>query len=497
MSKPRSDDGLIIAIDQGTSSVKVLAFDLSGRPVKTVVAPTEVRFSGEDTMEAYPEEWWSQTVQCLRELLLDPHFRPNNIRAIGLCGVMHTVIPVDATGRALAAAPLWADQRYRNNPSPAYQAVSGRISEPSSNSCIGRLTWLLDKDPTLKTRARYLLPVKDFLRYKLSGVAATDCSDAGGTGLCGNHGTQWSPELLDLLEIPVGSLPTILRPDSQAGGVTAAAAEATGLPAGTPVIVGTSDWHAVLLGSNAFLPARASLYLGTAGVLGAFRSHRDLGDFEEAVCFGAVTSTGSALDWLAHVIEPGTSGRPDVGAELVSQLAGRSDVGAHGLVFLPHLMGERGGSIRPNATGTLTGLRLNHDRCDLVRAVIEGTAMWLRMVTTKAVLSERIDALVATGGGARDPLNATIAAAIYQKPVIVPEVTEAGALGVAILAAKGVGIIEDQADAAANWVRTRVIEQPTPELVDRYAEVFDRFIRTEQVLRALEQTASSSSVAVA
>ena len=160
-------------------------------------------------------------------------------------------------------------------------------------------------------------------------------------------------------------------------------------------------------------------------------------------------------------------------------------------------MGERGGSIRPNATGTLTGLRLNHDRCDLARAVIEGTAMWLRMVTTKAVLSERIDALVATGGGARDPLNATIAAAIYQKPVIVPEVTEAGALGVAILAAKGVGIIEDQADAAANWVRTRVIEQPTPELVDRYAEVFERFIRTEQVLRALEQMASSSSVAVA
>ena len=123
--------------------------------------------------------------------------------------------------------------------------------------------------------------------------------------------------------------------------------------------------------------------------------------------------------------------------------------------------------------------------------------MWLRMITTNAVLSERIDALVATGGGARDPLNATIAAAIYQKPVIVPEVTEAGALGVAILAAKGVGIIEDQADAAANWVRSKRVEQPTPELVDRYAEVFDRFVRTEQVVRLLEQAPPTSSVAVA
>jgi xylulokinase len=497
LSRPRGDDGLIVAIDQGTSSVKVLAFDLSGRPVKAVAAPTEVRFSRGDTMEAYPEEWWSQTVQCLRELLGDPYVRPDKIRAVGLCGVMHTVIPVDAHGRAIAAVPLWADQRYRDHPSPAYQAVSSRISEPSSNSCIGRLTWLLDKNPTLKTRVRHLLPVKDFLRYKLSGVAATDHYEAEGTGLCGNHGTQWSSELLDILEIPVDSLPSILRPDSQAGGVTAAAAEATGLTAGTPVIVGTSDWHAALLGSNAFLPTRASLYLGTAGVLGAFRSHRDLGHSEEAVCFGAVTSTGSALDWLAHVIEPGASGRLDVGAQSVSQLAGRSDVGAHGLVFLPHLMGERGGSIRPNATGTLTGLRLNHDRCDIVRAVIEGTAMWLRMITTNALLSERIDALVATGGGARDPLNATIAAAIYQKPVIVPEVTEAGALGVAILAAKGVGIIEDQADAAANWVRSRRVEQPTPELVDRYAEVFDRFVRTEQVVRVLEQAPPTSSVAVA
>ena len=136
LSNPRGDDGLIVAIDQGTSSVKVLAFDLAGHPVKTVVAPTEVRLAGEDTMEAYPEQWWSRTVQCLRELLRDPHVRPNNIRAIGLCGVMHTVIPVDATGRALAAAPLWVDQRYRDNPSPTYLAVSERISEPSSNSAV-------------------------------------------------------------------------------------------------------------------------------------------------------------------------------------------------------------------------------------------------------------------------------------------------------------------------------------------------------------------------
>jgi xylulokinase len=239
-------------------------------------------------------------------------------------------------------------------------------------------------------------------------------------------------------------------------------------------VVGTSDWHAALIGSGAYLPDRASLYLGTAGVLGAFRSREALGRLGEAACLGAVTSTGSALDWLARTLAPG--------AGSVAELAEQSEAGARGLIFLPHLMGERGDAIRPDATGTLTGLRLTHRRCDLVRAVLEGTALWLRAVAAPAMARERIRALVISGGGARQPLNATIAAAIYRVPVIVPEVTETGVLGTAILAARNLGILP----AGVGWVRTRRVEEPAGWLADRYAEVFETFARAERAMRTFE-----------
>jgi hypothetical protein len=100
-------------------------------------------------------------------------------------------------------------------------------------------------------------------------------AEVGGTGLAGEQGTEWSSELLDVLGLPGRCMPRILPPDGQAGVVTAAAAVSTELPAGTPVVVGTSDFHAALLGSAAFLPDRISLYLGTAGVLqGVPEPHR-------------------------------------------------------------------------------------------------------------------------------------------------------------------------------------------------------------------------------
>jgi xylulokinase len=477
---------LIVAIDQGTTSVKVAAFDLSGRLVAMASAPAEVRLLGDGTMEGRPELWWSDCARLLRALLADPSLGGAQVRGVAVCGLMHTLVPVDAAGRVLAGAvPLWADQRYRREPSPAYEEVSDRIPGASESSCVGRLAWLLDRDPGLRSHVRYLLPVKDFLRLRLTGVPATDHFEAEGTGLAPDRGSVWSPELLDPLGIPAGWLPPIVAPDSIAGEVTAAAAGATGLATGTPVVTGTSDWHAALIGSGAFLPDRVSLYLGTAGVLGAFRTPKALAGLGAAVCLGAVTSTGSALDWLGQTLAPGVSG----GAGAIAELAGQSEPGAHGLIFLPHLMGERGDAIRPDATGTLTGLRLTHQRCDVVRAVVEGTALWLRAVAAPAMDRERVDALVISGGGARQPLNATIAAAIYRMPVIVPEVVETGALGAALLAARGLGLLP----AGTGWVRTRRVEEPSGRLADRYAEVFETFVRAERALRALETEPLTSS----
>jgi len=125
--------------------------------------------------------------------------------------------------------------------------------------------------------------------------------------------------------------------------------------------------------------------------------------------------------------------------------------------------------------------------------VLEGTTLWLRAVSAKAAANEDIESLIISGGGAREPLNSQIAAAIYQVPVLVPEVTETAALGVAMLAARSLGIVGADTASAGGWVRTRMVHEPSPLLVDRYAAVLDAFLRTEQAMRALEPEPRSAA----
>ena len=355
-------DDLIVVVDQGTSSVKFAAFDFDGHLVKRIARPTEIHLLGADTMEASPERWWSVCAQALRDLLSSPPVRSGAVRAVGLCGVMHTLVPVDARGRALRAVPLWADQRYLHQEACAYRDLMDQIADPSASSCVGRLAWMFETDASLQPSTRHLLPVKDFLRFKLTGVAATDYYEAEGTGLAGSADSGWSPERVGRLGLNASFLPPILRPDELVGNVTALAAEVTGLPVGTPVVAGTTDWHAALIGSDAVLPGRASLYLGTAGVLGGFCGSHDLSSLGDVACFGAVTSTGSAIDWVARLIAPDAVTQPDAGAEAIAALAEQSAPGANGVTFLPHLMGERGDEVRPDATAVFTGLRVLEDR---------------------------------------------------------------------------------------------------------------------------------------
>jgi xylulokinase len=480
------DDERIIAIDQGTSSIKVVAFDLTGRPICSASRATPVRLDENGTIEAEPREWWRQLVRCLRGVLGDPGVPAGSVKGIGLCGVMHTLVPLDSSCRPMGPVPLWADQRWEAQADAAVQEAASGIAELSSRSCVGRLGWLLQVRPDIRARTRLLLPVKDFLRQMLTGVAATDLHEAAGTGLAvaGTH--QWSGEMLERLDLVPAILPPILDPASLAGSVSRQAAEITGLRAGTPVVVGTGDWQAALLGSYAVLPERASLYLGTAGVVGGFSSRDDLDCLAGVRCLAAVSSTGSAFEWLARLLLPTSPRRGRSAVDSMADLAAGSSPGARGLIFLPHLFGERGGELRPSATGTLAGLRLTHGRSDLARAVLEGTAMWLWSVAAPAIMSEPIESFIVSGGGARDPLNSVIAASIYARPVLIPEVIEAGALGSALLAAIGIGLVHGCADTASTWVRIRAIQEPEPDLVAIYREVYDRFCRTERVVRSLE-----------
>lgn len=166
------------------------------------------------------------------------------------------------------------------------------------------------------------------------------------------------------------------------------------------------------------------------------------------------------------------------------------------MVFLPHLMGERGDGPRPAARGAVLGLTLAHGRADLARAVLEGTAMWLRAIA--GVELERRDPaeLVAVGGGARSDLWLRVLAAVLDRDLTVPETTEAGLLGGALIAATAVdlGGQEGQegqggsglADRRDRWVRAVRTVPAEPGLVKDYQPLYDEFLRVEALAVAAD-----------
>lgn len=489
-------EDLLLAIDQGTSSTKVMIFDLEGHVIAASYSDTRVRYPRLNWMESYADDWWGSIVAGIREVLLQPSVDPEQIRGIGLCGFMHTLVPVDPNGRALYPAILWADQRCDAEVRELAQhselvaRVTGRSL--STMSWIPRLLWLQKHAPEVLANAHMYLSTKDALRHRLTGEFATDLHDADGVGLTDLATGDWSSELLCLVGIPLQCMPPIHRCDEIAGTVTQAAARETGLIAGTPVVTGTGDWMSTLIGSGCFLPERTCFYLGSAGILGSFDSAEELDCLGRTHYFGSVTSTGSAFRWVSELFNEDRTGTAicdsyTAYARMCAE-AGSSEPGAKELLFLPHLMGERGGGMRPHARGAIFGLSLAHRRCDIIRAVLEGTVLWLRATTEPYMDHQVLGDFLAFGGGVQSSLWRQICASVFKRKLLVPEVREGGALGAAMLAAVGTGLRGSYSELAAKWTRIAVVEEPKGELMDLYDGIYRRFRHLEAVLSSLNQT---------
>jgi xylulokinase len=490
---PATDD-LVLAIDQGTSITKVVAFDLAGRPVAAMERDTPVRYPTPERAEGDPEDWWRVVAAGVRQVLEAGGIAAGRIRGVGLCGFMHTLVAVDGEGGVLHSALLWPDQRCAQQVADlaAHAGTVARVTgKPlTTMSSLPRLRWLRDNAPEVVDRARWYLPVKDFLRLRLTGEIATDAHDAGGTGLAEVASGAWSEELLDLLGLGLDHVPPIRACDEVAGRVTQKAAVATGLQAGTPVVVGTSDWFSTLVGSGCFLPCSTCFYLGSAGILGSFASADDLDHLGETRYFGSVTSTGTALRWLRDLLHDAEGGAAIMYSRLCAE-GERSRPGARGLLFLPHMMGERGGVMRPKARGALFGLTLAHDRADIVRAVLEGTAMWLRATAEPYIADQPIGELVALGGGTQSRLWRQICAATFDRRLLARGHTQGAALGTAMLAAVGTGLCPPGYRALTDaWSQPAEIEEPDPGLVAFYQDLYRRFCDLEVALRAFGEARS-------
>ncbi|MDX1501372.1 MAG: xylulokinase [Thermoanaerobaculia bacterium] len=478
----------LLGIDVSTTATKAVLVDAGGRVAAVGSSPHGLATPRPLWAEQEPDEWWGAARAAVGEALVAASAEAASVVAVGLTGQMHGLVLLDAAGSVLRPAILWNDQRAaaqceeirRRVGLERLVRITGNDAYPGFSA--PKLLWVREHEPEVYGRIRHVLLPKDYLRWRLTGEPATDRAGAGGTLLLDLAARDWSRELLETLEIPAGWLPATHEGTEITGRVTAEAASATGLAAGTPVVGGGGDQAAQAVGVGAVRPGVVALTLGTSGVVFA-ATDRPVSEpkgrlhaFPHAVpgswhVMGVMLSAAGSLRWYRDTVAPGMA------YDDLLREAEEIERGAEELFFLPYLSGERTPHADPGARGAFVGLTLKHTRAHMTRAVIEGVACGLRdNLTLMAELGlGDVREVRLSGGAAASRLWRRVLADCLGVELVPAEAAEAAALGAALLAGVGAGIWRSVEDACAAAVR---LSPPTgfdPDGRRAYDPVYRRF----------------------
>ena len=468
--------GYVLGIDTSTTATKAVLVDEAGSVAG--IGSSEYAYDVPHPLwsEQDPELWWTATVSAIRSVVASTGVPADAIRAVGLTGQMHGLVLLDAADRVLRPAILWNDQRTAAECDAIRAAVGAeRLVAITGNDALTgftapKLVWVRDHEPSTWERAAHVLLPKDFVRLRLTGEHALDKADGAGTILFELTARDWSTEVLDALRIPRAWLPRTFEGPAITGAVTEAAAAATGLRAGTPVVAGGGDQSANAIGVGVVDPGTVALSLGTSGVIFAatdapiVEPRGRVHAFCHAVpdrwhLMSVMLSAAGSFRWFRDTLAAGE----DFGALAAS--AGGVPAGADGLLFLPYLTGERSPHPDPLARGAFVGLTVTHDRRHLTRAVLEGVAYGLRdgldLMTAAGMPAPTT--IRASGGGIASSVWRQILADVLEAEIATVATTEGAAYGAAVLAAVGAGWFERVAEATAAWVSTTVVASPGPD----------------------------------
>lgn len=501
MNQPRaSSSDLFAAIDAGTSQVKCVAFDGDVAPADALRVvgsePAEVSRPSAGCAEYNPAAILAAARRLLAQLARDAKARGQRVRAIGLTGQVGGVLVVDREGHPIEPSLTWEDQRGTAE-AESFASAFGRSNAgplgavlPPGVAWLGpRLRWLASERPQAFARAWKVLQLKDYLFLHLTGPAWSEAVSL--IGLADVRGRAVHAEMIAWLASGKGGdaarfhglMPELHDAKATLPMRAEVAAELGFDPADPPRVgIGTADMLAGFIGTGVE-PGEAVLLAGTAEVMGLALPGAS-GDIAAAtpkgvvrlplregvdIVYGSTTHGGSSLQWLQRLLGPF-----DVNA--LAAEARQVEPGCGGLIFVPHLSGARAPHWDARATGSLLGLRADHGRAEIFRAILEGCAFATRQVLEAAAADAvPIHRVRLAGGTARIALWNEIRAAVLGQELRVVPVVEASALGAVQLAGEA---IDPRLAQRCDAVRTGPSVRPDAQWARRYDEQFrQRFPR--------------------
>ncbi|SCE70088.1 gluconokinase [Micromonospora mirobrigensis] len=497
-----ADTAVVVGVDIGTTSTKSVAYDASGRQLAThsVGYPLEEPHPG--YAEQDPKLIHDAVLETIREVVAQ---LPGPVAGLSFSTAMHSLIGLDADGAPLTRSITWADSRAsrqaeRMRAVPAGLALHRRTGTPMHPmSPMVKLVWFGEQEPKLFERVAHWVGIKDYVLLRLTEALVTDHSVASATGLMDIHRLAWDPEALQRAGITEEQLPQLVPTTTVLPGLTAEAAQATGLPAGTKVVVGAGDGPLANLGLGAVHPGVVACSIGTSGAMRVAVERPAVDPLGGVFCYaltqdrwvvgGAINNGGIVLQWAGDALAP------ELGEHAEEELlatAARAPVGSGGLIMLPYLLSERAPHWSALPRGAYVGLTHGHRREHLVRAALEGVCQQLALVLQSVrAAGNEVREVRASGGFARSPLWRQILADALGMPVSFPAGHEGSSFGAALLGMQALGLIES-IDVAADLVKIDETVRPDPGAAATYAallplfsELYDALVPTFASLRRL------------
>jgi len=481
----------IIGLDIGTTSCKSLVADLHGTPLGSGIAYYPVLSSFPTWAEQDPEAIFAAVLQAAKNSIVSSEVHPDRILGIGLSAALHSVLAVDAQGKPLTKAMIWADTRSAASSAQIKAEYDGhRIYQRTGCPVhpmypLSKIAWFRSNLPEVYQKAHKFISIKEYVIHKLSGRYIVDRSVASATGLFDIHRLEWDEKALEMVGITADRLSEHVPTTTILEGIEPGYAEALGVRPDCLLIVGAGDGLLSNVGAGSVEPGQVTCMIGSSGAVRVISSQPRVDDKERTWCYlltdeawgvgGAINNAGLVYQWfrdrfyMAEDVQ--RSGREPYA--MLDEEATQIAAGSEGLIFLPYLTGERSPYWNPNARGVLFGLSLRHDRRHFVRAIMEGVAyrMYSVLLALEEVAGEMRE-IRGSGGFLRSPLWIQIMADVCGRELVVPQVIETTSLGAVFLAMYALGHIRDLKDVR-KYVPIKGRHIPNMKNHECYLRLFD------------------------
>ncbi len=485
-----------IGADLGTSALKLLLTDESGNVIGTVSRSYEVIYPRSGWSEQDPNDWWDAFVDGVKELtsVIDPEC----VRAIAVAGQMHGLVALDENDQVIRPVILWNDGRTGKQTAYLNEVIGKqKLSEYTANIAFAgftapKLLWMRENEKALFDRIDKIMLPKDYLNYKLTGVHATDYSDASGMLLLDVAQKRWSKGMIEVCGIREEMLPKLFESYESIGTLLPSVAKELGLSRSVTVAAGAGDNAAAAIGTGTVGEGRCNISLGTSGTVFISSSHFGVDENNALHSFchadgnyhlmGCMLSAASCNKWFCDQILHSNAYAQE------QERIDRQKLGKNQVFFLPYLMGERSPINDTDASGVFIGLRPDTAREDMLLSILEGVAFAVRdNVEVAKKIGISLNSSTVCGGGARSALWVEILSNVLNLELQLPAYEEGPGYGAALLAMCACGDCKDLFGKARDGLALRKTVKPNAELVALYEERYQKYRKLYPSLKALYQ----------